>query len=220
MKILDLFAGVGGERRRGAIESMGHDYVTLDLLSKFRCTITADVWKISAADLGPFDFVWASPPCEAFSVASVGHHWQSSGVPKTMDALAAVRLVERTLGLIREISPSRGFLIENPRGMLRKLPVLRSIRRYTVTYCQYGDSRQKPTDLWGHVPGWGPRPVCRAGDLCHESAPRGSKTGTQGVAGSAERAVVPLELWREVLAAASGASSFANRSCGQLELAA
>jgi hypothetical protein len=36
--------------------------------------------------------------------------------------------------------------------------------------------------------------MCKNGDKCHESAPRGSKTGTQGLKGSVERSVIPKEL--------------------------
>lgn len=31
MKILDLYAGVGGERRRESIEALGHVYHTMDI---------------------------------------------------------------------------------------------------------------------------------------------------------------------------------------------
>ena len=43
--------------------------------------------------------------------------------------------------------------------------------------------------------------MCHNNDPCHEPAPRGAKTGTQGIAGSAERAIVPWELWSEILSA-------------------
>ena len=53
----------------------------------------------------------------------------------------------------------------------------------------------KPTDLWGHFPaGLTFNPMCKNGDPCHERAPRGAKTGTQGISGAAERAVVPYLL--------------------------
>lgn len=29
---------------------------------------------------------------------------------------------------------------------------MRSLPRYTVTYCQYGDNRMKPTDIWTNHP--------------------------------------------------------------------
>ena len=65
--------------------------------------------------------------------------------------------------------------------------------RYTTTYCQWGEKRMKPTDLFTNYPNaYFPR--CKNGDPCHESAPRGSKTGTQGLKGSKERSRIPNAL--------------------------
>jgi hypothetical protein len=89
--------------------------------------------------------------------------------------------------------------MENPRGMLQKLRVVKDLPRRTVTYCQYGDTRMKPTDLWGPMPdAWIPRPPCKNGDTCHVSAPRGARTGTQGIKGAKDRSRVPLELSYEI----------------------
>jgi hypothetical protein len=43
--------------------------------------------------------------------------------------------------------------------------------------------------------------MCKNGDTCHESAPRGAKTGTQGRAGAKLRSMVPYELGAEILGA-------------------
>jgi hypothetical protein len=91
--------------------------------------------------------------------------------------------------------------MENPRGMLRKLPVVEGLPRTTVSYCTYGDTRMKPTDLWGVVPNWIPREMCKNGMPCHEAAPRGAKTGTQGLKGARERSRVPYALGEELLKA-------------------
>lgn len=210
MIILDLFAGQGDRERRAKIEARGHRYVTLDIDARFGCTITGDImekgWPFLAS-YGRSDFIWASPPCEAFSVASIGTHWTGGHrayTPATPHAKHSIELVERTLSIIRQAAPRLGWIIENPRGVLRKLAVLKNFPRSTVTYCQYGDTRMKPTDLWGSVPGWVPRPMCRNGDPCHERAPRGAKTGTQGIKGAAARAVVPWQLWDEMLTCLEG----------------
>lgn len=71
---------------------------------------------------------------------------------------------------------------------------MQGLPRYTVTYCQYGDARMKPTDIWTNHPAPNFRPMYHNGDGCHTAAPRGSKTGTQGLKNSKERAKIPEQL--------------------------
>jgi len=209
MIIYDLFAGTGSATK--AFEDAGHTVISVELDAGFKATLHADVTKLRAQDLiekyGQPDFIWASPPCTCFSVAAIGRHWISGGIkpePRTDAAKAAEKTVKATLKLIKALNPTSGWLIENPRGMLRKLPVLAKQPRHTVTYCQYGDDRQKPTDIWGVVPNWVPREMCMPGDKCHESAPRGSTGGTQGRANAKERSRVPYELGHEIMIAIGG----------------
>jgi hypothetical protein len=102
------------------------------------------------------------------------------------------------LKLIRELNP-RYFFIENPRGGMRKMNFMQNIPRYTVTYCQYGDTRMKPTDIWTNHQNPQFKPMCKNGDTCHVSAPRGSQTGTQGLKGSKERSIIPKELCEHIV---------------------
>jgi hypothetical protein len=201
MLIFDFFAGTGSSTQ--AFLDNGHKVIRFELDQQFKADEHVDIMSLRASDLiakyGKPDFIWASPPCTAFSVASIGHYWHSANSPKNETAKKAVELVRHTRNLIEEISPTFGFLIENPRGMLRKLDVLSDLERRTVTYCQYGDSRMKPTDLWGGVLGWAAKAACKNGDDCHESAPRGSRTGTQGLSGARARSMVPYELGLEIL---------------------
>jgi hypothetical protein len=76
-----------------------------------------------------------------------------------------------------------------------------SLPRKTVTYCQYGDTRMKPTDIWTNCSHWNPKPACKNGDPCHESAPRGARTGTQGINGARDRSRIPEKLVIEILSA-------------------
>lgn len=200
MLVFDFFAGTRSSTQ--PFEDAGDTVISFDNDSRFDVTEKVDVLSLTVKDLlaryGRPDFVWASPPCTAFSVASIGHHWERSGVPKTDAARFSMELVAHTRALLESLDPVRGFVIENPRGMLRKLDVLSGLTRYTVTYCQYGDDRMKPTDLWTNVTSWLPRLPCRNGAPCHVAAPRGSRTGTQGRGGAVSRSIVPYELGREI----------------------
>lgn len=142
--------------------------------------------------------IWASPPCTYFSVASIGHHWNKDNTPKTKEAILGVKIVQKTIEIIKEVKPMFYF-IENPRGKLRKLDIVKDLPRKTVTYCSYGDMRMKPTDIWTNLK-WTPRELCKNGnrECHHEPAPRGSRTGTQGLKGSYERSQIPAELFEEL----------------------
>lgn len=212
MLIFDFFSGTGSSTQ--AFKDAGHTVLSFELDESFEATENVDVFLLTAdyllAQYGRPDFIWASPPCTAFSVASMGHHWGGgyrNYEPKTEAAKMSQELVAHTLSLIRELNPSQGWLMENPRGMLRKLPVVEGFPRRTVSYCTYGDSRMKPTDLWGEVPGWTHREPCKNGQGCHEAAPRGSKTGTQGLKGAKDRSRVPYELGKEILGAIESGQS-------------
>jgi hypothetical protein len=91
---------------------------------------------------------------------------------------------------------------------MRKMFFMNGIPRTTVWYCRYGDTRAKPTDIWSnHIyslfnkNGWQPKQECFNGNKkCHhESAPRGSRTGTQGLKNNYERSKIPYELCKEIL---------------------
>jgi len=203
MLVFDFFSGTGSSTK--AFADAGDRVISFELDPDFDSTETVDVMDLTAEDLiakyGQPDFVWASPPCTSFSVASIGRHWASGGdnpIPKTQSAVDSQALVAHTRQLVESLNPKYGFLIENPRGMLRKLPVLADLPRVTITYCQYGDDRMKPTDLWGGVKNWQPRPACKNGQPCHESAPRGSKTGTQGLENAKTRSMIAPELSQEI----------------------
>ena len=83
--------------------------------------------------------------------------------------------------------------------MLRKQEFMAKYPRTTITYCQYGDTRMKPTDVWGQVNGWVSRPMCRPMADCHESSPAGTNAGGTGKLRNARlRSMIPYELGNEL----------------------
>lgn len=76
---------------------------------------------------------------------------------------------------------------------------MKGLPRYTVTYCQYGDIRQKPTDIWTNHPNPEFKPPCKRGLTCHVSAPRGSRTGTQGMKNAMEKGRIPEMLCKHIV---------------------
>lgn len=197
MKILELFAGsrsIGKVAKNLGIEVFSTDITNFEGIDYIIDILNFDYLKI------PFipDIIWASPPCTAFSVARIGKNWNYDKTPKTQTAKLGIELINKTIEIIKHYNP-KFFFIENPRGMLRKMEIMQEFKRNTVTYCQYGDNRMKPTDIWTNSNLWIPKPICKNGNPCHISAPRGSKTGTQGIKNAYERSKIPEELCKEIL---------------------
>jgi hypothetical protein len=205
MKLLELFAGSRSIGKVG--ELLGFDVFSSDITPFNGINYAVDILDFNPKTV-PFipDIIWASPPCTGFSVAALGHHWtggKGAYIPRTETAKRGIELVDMTLDIITyytKCNLNLVWFLENPRGVLRKLDMMKYAgKRHTVTYCQYGDERMKPTDIWTNSTTWTPRPMCKNGDPCHVAAPRGSKTGTQGRSNAYERSKIPTELCFEIL---------------------
>jgi len=205
MKLLELFAGSRSIGKVG--NKLDYKVFSSDIEQFGGIDYIVDILNFDYKKV-PFipDVIWASPPCTGFSVASIGHHWtggRGAYIPKTETAKLGIELVKKTIEIIeyyKSLNPNLIWYIENPRGLMRKMKFMESLPiRNTVTYCQYGDDRMKPTDIWTNNENWKPRPMCHNGDPCHISAPRGSRTGTQGLKNNYERSKIPEELCYEVL---------------------
>lgn len=210
LKVINLFAG--HQTWLVPFRERGHETWSTDIVDRPGIDLAIDILDLRVQDI-PFqrpDLLLASPDCTAFSVASIGTHWTGgyrTYEPKTDKARNRIALVRKMMLIGLLLRPRMG-IIENPRGMLRKLGLLDHIERRTVWYCQYGDERAKPTDLWGapFPKHFETRPECRngataRGECHHAAAPRGAKTGTQGRDKDA-RSFIPYELALDVCLAA------------------
>lgn len=206
MKILELFAGTRSIGK--AFEKRGHQVFSVEWDKRFEnIDLYKDIGELSAEEIlskfGRPDVIWLSPDCTTFSIAAISHHRIKNPVtgnldPKSDYAKFCDRVDQHCLELIKKLNP-RFWFIENPRGGLRKMEFMKDLPRYTVTYCQYGDTRMKPTDIWTNHPNPKFKPCCKNGDKCHTPAPRGSKTGTQGLKGSIERSIIPQQLCEHIV---------------------
>lgn len=206
MKVLELFAGTRSIGK--AFESRGHEVFSVEWDKRFEnIDWYTDIGRLCAADVfinfGRPDVIWASPDCATFSVAAISKHRRKNPVTGSLDPISEYarfcdKVDQNVLQLIRDLNP-KVFFIENPRGGMRKMEWMRGIPRYTVTYCQYGDTRMKPTDIWTNHPDPQFKPPCKNGDPCHVSAPRGSDTGTQRLRGSMLRSVIPSALCEHIV---------------------
>lgn len=207
MKILELFAG---SRSIGKFaDSLGFEVFSVDITDFGGIDLVQDIEFLKAEQI-PFkpDMIWASPPCTTYSIAAISKH-RDNGKPKTEFAEKSDRLVLNVLKLINHFGCD--YYIENPRGYMRKMYFMEGLPRTTVWYCTYGDMRAKPTDIWSNniynplfnENGWKPKPECHNGNKnCHhEPAPRGSRTGTQGLKNNHERSKIPEQLCNAIVKA-------------------
>lgn len=199
MKILELFSGT--KSISNVFDKRGHDTYTVDFDESLNPDLCIDIMNLTAEmvieKFGKPDVIWASPDCTSYSVAAISHHRtkEEDGnlAPKSDYAKYCDKVNIHMLKLIKELNP-KYFFIENPRGGMRKMRFMNDLPRYTVTYCQYGDTRMKPTDIWANHPNPNFKPACKNGDSCHEPAPRGSQTGTQGLKNAKEKGKIPVLL--------------------------
>ena len=206
MRVLELFAGTRSIGK--AFEKHGHKVYSIEWDKDFEnIDWYEDIGKITAQDIidrfGHPDVIWASPDCTSFSIAAISHHRRKNLETGNLDPVSDYakfcdNVDQHVLDLIRELKPKYWF-IENPRGGMRKMTWMQGLPRYTVTYCQYGDTRMKPTDIWTNHPDPKFKSPCHNGDPCHEPAPRGSKTGTQGLKGSIDRSRIPDKLCEHIV---------------------
>ena len=195
MKILEVYCGT--KSFSDMAKKLGYEVFTIDFNPKFKPDLCCDMLhfniKMLPKEWRNPDILWCSPPCETFSLSGNSMYMGFPTKPKTYIGLA---LAYKCIELIQELKP-KYWIIENPRAGLRSVWFMKPLPKTTVSYCQYGSKNMKPTDLWNNFNFIGR--LCKNGDSCHESAPRGSRTGTQGEKSSEFRGIIPSQLCGEIL---------------------
>jgi len=201
MRTVELFCGTKSFSK--IAEKRGYETFTVDNDESFRPDMVADMIfpkpKLLMDKIMDADIVWMSPPCQTFSMAAGNRHWTADRQPKTNQAIMGKSLMEGCIEIMRLCAAmGKIYFIENPRARARWFMPTDDTRK-TVWYCQYGDDRAKPTDIWTNLKDWKPK-TCHNGnkDCHHQPAPRGSKTGTQGLKGAKDRGVIPSALFEEI----------------------
>lgn len=205
MKVLELFAGTRSIGK--AFEARGHEVYSVEWNKDFEnIDLYADIMTVTAEQIlkefGRPDVIWASPDCTTYSVAAISKHRRKEPngnlTPMTEYATFCDLVNKHVVDLIKELAP-KYYFIENPVGGLRKMDFMQELCRYTVTYCQYGECRQKPTDIWTNHPNPKFKEPCKRGAPCHDAAPRGSKSGTQALKNAMEKAKIPVMLCEHIV---------------------
>jgi DNA primase len=140
--LLELFAG---SRSVGSVgEEKGMNVFSIDWQKFDKIDLVIDIEDLQTKDV-PFvpDVVWASPDCTSYTIAAISTH-RNGTEPKSDYAKKCDSVNKHFISLIDEwlvINPNLVFFIENPRGMLRKMPFMQRFKRHTVWYCFAGETK-------------------------------------------------------------------------------
>ena len=156
-RLLELFSGTG--RLGACFTSHGFEVVSIDCLAACNPTLVADILTFDYTMLGgTFDVVWASCPCQMYSIAR-----SCAKTPRDLEGADA--LVRRALEIIDWVKP-RVFFLENPAtGLLKTRDVVAGLKWFDIDYCQFGPPPggapyRKRTRIWTNVDVQAPR-LCK-----------------------------------------------------------
>lgn len=158
-RMLELFKGTGSVGK--VAKKMGFEVVSLDLDPIYTPEIETDIldWDYKEfyrkTKFLP-DFIWASPPCNTYSVLaySLKERDTKTAEPFSERAKEGTRILYKTLEIIsyfKKLNPTLLFTIENPRGMMRHDKKMKQLYMENTLYCLYGDKdKRKSTDFWSN----------------------------------------------------------------------
>ena len=196
MRILDLFSG--NKCVSSIFEEKGFEVITVDYVEKLNPSICIDIlkWDYTIYTPNYFDVIWASPDCTSWSLASGGRHRTkiSEGIePKTEVGRIGELLVHKTLEIIKYFNPAIWF-IENPRGLLRHFPVMKTLPfENLVYYGNYNYPMIKATNIWSNKELW-KETQPKLDDSCFMTLSSGRKINGYFSREKKKRSLIPRKL--------------------------
>ena len=151
MKLLELFSGT--KSVGNVAEQLGYEVVSLDLKdADINCNILD--WDYTIYPTGYFDVIWASPPCDTFSILRKCWTERYGHTVETMQTdidNIGLPILRRTEDVINYFNPTYYF-IENPQTGSMKESIDKPY--YDVDYCKYADwGYRKRTRVWTNLIG-------------------------------------------------------------------
>ena len=201
LKTVETFCG--RKSFSNVAKSRGHATWTTDIDKRFNPDFVGDILEEECQEIifnqvKKADTIFMSPDCKAWSLAAGNTHWTKYRMPKTEKAVDAIKMMMFCRFIADYcIKHNKIFFIENPNG--RAVWIMDNQYLKRVWYCQYGDTRAKPTNIWTNL-NINFKTCSNGNKNCnHEKSPRGSKkTGTQGLKNSIERSVIPSKLFEYI----------------------
>lgn len=204
MIVVELFSGF--ECISNAFRNRGGYCFTIDWDERFPSDAHLDISKMTIEDL-PMEFrhpdvVFVGTDCTTYSVAAISRHRVKNPITGNLDPISekaknADGMNRHVKELLKEMNP-KIVIWENPVGALRKMDFMQEYVINTTTYCQYGFTYRKATDFFSNID-LHLKPPCKNGSSCHEKAPRGSKTGLQGIQDKALKSIYPPLLCEHIV---------------------
>ena len=163
MRVLELFSGTGSVGK--VCKELGWEVVSLDLKG---ADININILDWDYKNVGSFDIIWASPPCDTFSQLRktwIGRKLKCHNgevcslelLQKDIDTIG-LPILRRTEEIIDYLKP-KYYFIENPQTGRMKDYIDRPY--YDVDYCKYTDwGYKKRTRIWTNLENFKPQ-LCK-----------------------------------------------------------
>ena len=156
LRLLELFCGTGSIGK--VAKEFGFEVISVDLNKKAKPTFCTDIlqWEYKCYPVGYFDVIWASPPCDTFSILKsswIGRELKRfPGQVYTRELMLreqesiGVPILNKTKEIIDYFKPKH-YWIENPQTGRMK-DYMTDYKHTDVCYCMYGFDYKKPTRIW------------------------------------------------------------------------